>query len=388
MLKLLIVGKYPWVDGIPRGGPESVTKVLADGIARSRAFEVHVLTGEAGVAKPELCGTDAGVKVHVVPLLEKLGNATGFFIDKRRLRAKIKEIRPDLVHVQGTGFLEHAVHGCGCPVIMWISGIGFKEARYERGLSALRCKLGLRYHSASMRRAKNLILQNRYTYDVCSEWLSPEKVAYIDNPVDDAFFDVEPKEEEGRLLMVAVMRRLKGHEFLIRAISTLRSQGRQVVLHCIGPAVDPKCEYEIKSLVAHEDLDDCVFFVSRASSEALLDHFSRSSVVVLPSLVENAPLFVSESMAAGKAMVATPAGGIPEMIEDGRTGLIVPMEDSEALADALGRLLDSQELRTQIGIAAKAVAEQRFRAEVSVRKTLEFYGDVLGLPYTTQYVSI
>lgn len=378
MPRALMVGMYPRVDGTPRGGPESVAEVLANGIASTGAYEVHVLTGEPGIRQQEHRTTAGGVQVHTVPLIKKLGALTGFFVDKRRLRAKMNQIQPDIVHVHGTGFWAYAALERGYPSILAIRGIGFKEASFEHGLNGARFRLGLKYHYDSMRRAKNLILLNHYTFNECSEWLSPERTEYIDNPADDAFFDVTPDEEEGRILLVAVIRRLKGHEYLIRAMGCMRSQNLPVILHCVGPVGDAEYADEIRAMIDSEGLRDCVHLLPQASREELLEHYARCSVVAVPSLVENAPLVVSEAMAAGKAIVATPAGGISEMIDDGQTGLIVPMRDADALADAISKLLRSPELRSRMGRAAKAAAEQRFRTSVSVNKTMQLYQEVLA----------
>ncbi len=209
MLKLLMVGMYPRVDGCPRGGPESVAEVLADGLARTGKIDVNILTGEPGIKKTEFRITNSGVKVYTVPLLKKLGALTGYFVDKRRLQAKMKEISPDLVHVHGIGFYAYSTLERGYPSILAIRGISFKETPFERGLNSLRFKLNVRYDYDALRRAKNAILLNRYTYNECSKWLRPERMAFIDNPVDDEYFEVTSNEEEGRILLAAVIRRLK-----------------------------------------------------------------------------------------------------------------------------------------------------------------------------------
>jgi glycosyltransferase involved in cell wall biosynthesis len=187
-------------------------------------------------------------------------------------------------------------------------------------------------------------------------------------------------EEDGRILLLAVIRRLKGQDSAIRAVSKLRKLGKRVTLYCVGKIVEQSYYEELRQLVAQEHLEDCVVFEEHAARSTVLEHYARAAVVVVPSLVENAPLVVSEAMSAGKAIVATPAGGIPEMIEDGRTGLIVPFEDPDAIADAVAQLLSDIDFRRKLGNAAKEAAEQRFRLSVSVRKTLEFYQHVLGIP--------
>lgn len=378
-VKIAMVGMYPREDGKPRGGPESVAEVLADGLACTGKFEVHIITGVPKIKKPEFRETASGVQIHSVPLFYKFGALTGYFIDRRRLRRKMNEIRPDLVHVHGINFYAYSCLERGYPSVLAIRGIPFKEISHERKSAAIQLKCAAKYNYNALERAKHIICLNRYTSSSCSNWMSTSDIRYIDNPVDDSFFEVMNEEEEGRLILLAVVRRLKGHEFVIRAVAKLKAQGRKVNLYCVGPVFDADYEAELKKLVADEHLEDCVHFEEQASRVKALEHYSRSSIVIVPSLVENAPLVISESMAAGKAIIATPAGGIPEMIEDGKSGLIVPFSDPDALSAAITRLLDSPETRAQMGMEAKKTAEMRFRKSVAVQKTIDFYQDVTGL---------
>ena len=379
-IRVVMAGDYPREQGKPGGGPESVAEVLADGLAASGSADVSFVTSVVGLKKPEHRRTAAGVEVHMVPAVERYATWTNYYRDRRRIQAVVADIDPDIVHLHGTmGATTYSLLEREYPSVLAIRGIWFREIPFERGLlRQFKDRYKGRFEISALRRARHAICLNRYTCSSVARWLGDAKVRYIDNPVDDSFFEIENQEEYGRILLLAVVRRLKGHEFLIKAVGRLKLEGRNVKLYCVGPALDRDYFEEIGRLVAHNDLADCVHFQSRASRAEVLQHYSRAQVVVLPSLVENAPLVVSEAMAAGKAIVATPAGGVPEMIEDSRTGLIAPASSPDALADAIGRLLDSPESSKALGDAAKDVAEHRFRRSVAVQKTLAFYRDILG----------
>ena len=377
--RVVMIGQYPREPGRPVGGVESVTEVLADGLAASGCVDMHFVTGVEGLKQPERRSTPAGVEVHAIPQVATLSSWTRHFINRRRLRAAVEAIDPHIVHVQGTGGAPaYAVLERGRPSVLSIHGVFFREFPFEKG--ALR-RLKDRYRSTferdALRRAKHVICLNNYTFSTVARWLRDADVRYMDNPVDDSFFDVQSVPEEGRLVLAAPVRRLKGHEFAIRATARLKSEGRRVNLYCVGPTTDHEYHSELERIVKDNGLEDCVHLEGRASRVAVQEHYAKAQIVVQPSLVENAPLAVSEGMAAGKAIVATPAGGVPEMIEDGRTGLIVPFSDPDALASAIGRLLDFPESGKALGDAAKDVAERRFRKHVAVQKTLVFYRDIL-----------
>ena len=118
----------------------------------------------------------------------------------------------------------------------------------------------------------------------------------------------------------------------------------------------------------------------RARSRCRLGRRSRgprqlaaADILVLPSLNEGLPMAVLEAMAPGLAVVTTPVGAIPDAIQDGETGLLVPARDAAALAEALARLIVDPALRRRLGEQARA----RFAAEFSI----DAYGPAAGAIY-------
>jgi glycosyltransferase involved in cell wall biosynthesis len=106
-----------------------------------------------------------------------------------------------------------------------------------------------------------------------------------------------------------------------------------------------------------------------------LEHlYDRAAVVVLPSHREGLPICVLEAMAHGRPVVATPVGGIPQLVEDGLTGLLVPMGDPVSLRDALLRLLTNAELRARLGAAARDRVAGICSWDRVTEQTLDAYG--------------
>jgi glycosyltransferase involved in cell wall biosynthesis len=112
--------------------------------------------------------------------------------------------------------------------------------------------------------------------------------------------------------------------------------------------------------------------------EDVPDLLARSDVFVLSTLSEGMPMSILEAMAAGLPVVASAVGGIPEVVVDGETGLLVPPRDAAALAEALRRLLDDPELRRQMGAAGRARAEEHFDVARSGREHLALYERLLA----------
>jgi glycosyltransferase involved in cell wall biosynthesis len=116
-------------------------------------------------------------------------------------------------------------------------------------------------------------------------------------------------------------------------------------------------------------------FVPHEDVERLL---ARAAVVALPSHREGLPMVLLEAMANGRAVVATPVGGIPTLVEDGVTGLLVPTGDPGALREAITRLVGNPALRRKLGAAARARVQEVASWDRVVDETLDAYAAALN----------
>lgn len=140
------------------------------------------------------------------------------------------------------------------------------------------------------------------------------------------------------LLFLGRLSREKGVDVLLDALGGMpRPKRPKLVVAGDGPE-----RSRLEEMSARLGLGDSVFFVGfRDDVQALLN---RAEVVVMPSRTEGLPMTLIEAMAAGKPVVAAAVGGIPEVLEDGRTGLLVPPEDPRALAGALEKMFSELEV--------------------------------------------
>jgi glycosyltransferase involved in cell wall biosynthesis len=116
-------------------------------------------------------------------------------------------------------------------------------------------------------------------------------------------------------------------------------------------------------------------FVPHAEAQRLI---ARAAVVVLPSYREGLPMVLLEAMAQGRAVVATSVGGIPSLIEDGVTGLLVPKGDAGALREAITRLLGDAALRSKLGAAARERVNEVASWDRVMEETLAAYEAALA----------
>jgi glycosyltransferase involved in cell wall biosynthesis len=176
------------------------------------------------------------------------------------------------------------------------------------------------------------------------------------------------------VLAVGQLRPKKGFEHLIDACRQLHRDGRR--LRCVivgeGPLRD-----SLDQRIRASGLDGVVTLAGALSQDEVIDHYRRADIFALPCVTgsrgdrDGIPNVILEAMAMELPVVSTSTSGIPEVVVDGQTGLLVEPGDSLALANALTRLLDDGHLRARLGREGRQVVLQRFDLETNVKELYE-----------------
>jgi glycosyltransferase involved in cell wall biosynthesis len=204
------------------------------------------------------------------------------------------------------------------------------------------------------------------------EGLAPKSIAVIPNGVDAGTFTTRsPRATTQRrrtIITVANLRPEKGHETLIAAATLLARDFPDVRFQIVGEG--PR-RAVLESLVRARHLKRRVMFLGhREDVPALL---ADADVFVLPSRSEAFPNGAIEAMAAGLPVIAGAVGGLVDLIDHGRTGLLIEPDQPEQLAHAIGQLLTDQQLATRIGTAARTDVVQRYSFERMVTAFEDLY---------------
>lgn len=211
--------------------------------------------------------------------------------------------------------------------------------------------------------------------------VSSEKLSLIENGVDSRqFANGKPHLRElpnfGDKKIVGFVGRLapeKGLHNLIQAAGEILRTRKDVVIALVG---DGPAMMELQSLVSRLGLEKSVFFLGQRSD--LADVYAAFDIFVLPSLFEGMPMAVLEAMAAGKPVIASRVGGIPQMISHQESGILVKPGDVRGLTDALAQLLQQPEKASQLGQRALEVVQSRFSSDVMARRYLCVYQKALA----------
>ena len=286
--------------------------------------------------------------------------------------------RPELAHVRfssyGSAFRKCVVarrlHRLGIPFILAAHG-----SEFDRFYAKLNPLIGAWVSRMFTISEGLIVLSQRWAQfyqsipAVLSKpiWVLPNAVVLPNEPI---VWETSP---ELHLLFLGTLNSRKGPDRVLKAVALLPSDLRQRVrLYIAGNgAVE-----ETKRLSKDLGLDTLVEIRDWIEGDTKLHWLRTTNAFILPSRAEGLPNSMLEAMAWGKALIVSPVGGIPEFVDDGVEGFIVPADDIEAIACAIRKLVEDPSLRVRMGQAARARVEpldiQRYRVRLG-----EIYREVL-----------
>ena len=236
--------------------------------------------------------------------------------------------------------------------------------------------------------ATHIVANSEFTADTFGKWSKKTSVIY--SPIDLEQFDattadgtgVREELDVGDEPLVGVVGRLtprKRQTDLVRAVPDIVKTYPEAQFLLIGgeyEGLDGSYVDELRSLVERLDVSDRVTFTGYR--EDIQDVMDALDVMVLPSLKEPLGRVVIEALLLETPVVATDAGGIPEIISHGKTGLLVPELDPEAISDAVLRLLNEPETARELASVGRERVRQTFSADTITRQEETLYREILG----------
>ncbi|HLX05809.1 MAG TPA: glycosyltransferase family 4 protein [Candidatus Binatus sp.] len=168
---------------------------------------------------------------------------------------------------------------------------------------------------------------------------------------------------------VGALEQRKGHRYLIEAIGSLADAGKFKCLIAGQGSIHKVLQGEIAVIRSLERIK----LLGRVDDPRQL--LWASDIFAMPSLKEGLGVAALEAMASGLPVVASDVGGLREVVEDGRTGIIVPAANASAITSAIVRIAESAELRSQMAAAARSRAVENYSMETMAAQTLALYRD-------------
>jgi glycosyltransferase involved in cell wall biosynthesis len=347
---------------------------LLQGLAMLPEIEVHVVSCiRQPVRSPEKIAPNIFFHSLVVP---KIGWMKTLFQGcVRAARKKIQEIQPDIVHGQGTeaDCSVSAVYS-GIPNILTLHGNMRSVARISRAQPFSYNWLAARLENFTLPRTRGVVCITNYTRNAVKDlarrtWVTP-------NAVDISFFDVEAVPDITTPpvgLCVGTICSYKNQNALIQALDPLAKE-RKFKLVFAGQPEPGDYGREFLRLVKERAWCEHLGFINH---DQLKTRLKAASFLVLPTREDNCPMVVLEAMAAGVPVLASKIGGVPDLIEDGKTGLFCDPQYPASFRAGVARLVEDREFSCKLARAAKMEALRRFHPKVIAQQHLEIYRQVL-----------
>ncbi|MFN3476458.1 MAG: glycosyltransferase [Candidatus Methylomirabilales bacterium] len=368
------------IPNLDLGGTERQLVALAKGLDRSRFLPVVFCLTATGPLVADL--EETGVKVRCFGLrgLKVWRNPIRVARCLLAFSADLKKEKPEIVH----GLLFHAYI---------LAAFVARIARVPIVIASRRSlgyfKVGKPHYLLAERlanRMTDLIVANSEAVKedvIRQEKVEPAKVRVVYNGIDPSLYDVPADPalraelkipEEAKIVgVVANLIHYKGHRSFLKACQTIKRKHGAVKFLLIG---DGPLRGQLEELARELGLEQDVRFLG--SRHDIPELLALMDVAVLPSLEEGFPNAVLEAMAAGKPVVATRVGGVPEAVIHGETGLLVPPKDPQALADAILALLDDPPRAEEMGKAGRERVKKEFGLDRMVWEMEGLYEELLS----------
>lgn len=357
------------INAIQLGGAERILLELLPGI-RNAGADIRLVTlkgARSGLAEQLV---DAGVEVHTVGL-----DGLGTIANCLALPRRIDEFEPHVVHTHLS--ISDVVGGvaarlAGCPVILSsVYNDGYWMRAADRLLDRrirpiFRCSVAV---SHATRRA------------MVSRGARADRIVVLPHSTVKEHVGRAPHSgvphESGTngpvLCTVGRLVPIKATIDLLRVAATLRPRYPGLRVWIVGRGPEKR---NLESAIGSMALGAGVAFADEGDDA--MTRVAQADVFVLTSLSEGLPMVVVEAMALSKPIVATNVGGVPELIEDGVSGLLAPPGDIAGIADAVSRILDNPALGAKLGASARTAYLRSWTVERMIDAYIRFYEEILS----------
>ncbi|MDD5350483.1 MAG: glycosyltransferase family 4 protein [Chthoniobacteraceae bacterium] len=360
-----------YAEPAPRFG--TAPEALLQGFSMLPGVEVHVVCcTRRPIQSPEKLADNIWYHSLLVPKTGWI--TTGYQGCIRAVRSKLREIRPDIVHGQGTE-RDCAISAVfsGFPNVLTIHGNMRLIAELYNVRPFSYAWLVARLEQFTLPRSLGVICITRYTQRAVRNlarrtWVLP-------NAVDAHFFEGQPTPgEPPRILVIGVICKRKNQNAFIKALDPLASE-KAFKVEFVGSCGTDDYGREFRALISTRPWCE---YSGTMDRDTLRQHLPHAAMLALPSLEDNCPMTVLESMAAGIPVIAANVGGVPELFTDKIDGLLCDPENPGSMLAAVRSFLENPEAARRVGLAGRQTALGRYHPRQIALRHVEIYHEALN----------
>lgn len=354
-MNIIQVGPYPLSMDCIRGGVESSVFGLTQALIRAQ----HVVDV---FDFPRINGKDTSERDGLLTIHRYTNN--GKHNEDAILRAKemfrdIIALHPDVVHIHGTGkisgVLYKAIQNYGIPVVLTVHGLLHEEKK-----QAFRRKPSLKHlyqyivqsnaEFEILNDAKRIIVDTPYVAQKIAEYKKKGKIStlpemyVIPQGINAEYYQMECSKDSNNILSVGAISQRKGHAYTIKMFNELRNKGVQAKLRIIGSLADTNYHAKLLKLIQRSPYEKDISIETNVSQSDVFEAYKSAHLFVLHSREESQGIVFAEAMATGLPIVATKVGGVPDVVENNKSGFLCEFGDAISMTIMVESLMSDIQL--------------------------------------------
>ncbi len=371
-MKILFILHFP----PPVHGSSLIGGFIKESRLINERFECRYLNLGTSVSVEEIGKNPAYKLVRYLRLIWQVKKALLFF-------------RPGICYLtissKGIGFYKDAL------IVILVRLFGIKRVYHfhNKGVSINQERIVDNLIYRLVFKSADVILLSKYIYPDVHKYVPENRVHYCPNGIPDIKEEMSSEKilknkSAPEILFLSHLFVSKGVLILVEALKILKEKG--YTFHCsmIGGEGDVT-EDQMRNIIEESGLTGYIDVAGKKYGEEKQTAFEKTDIFVHPTFNDCLPLVLLEAMQYSLPIISTPEGAIPDVVEDGVTGFLVPQRDAATLAEKLEVLMRDLDLRQKMGDAGRAKFEAKFTLERFEKKLTEIFNELLQIKSTNGY---
>lgn len=358
---------------------------LADALAKRSEIELHIIT-----LSPHVCRDQAvqanNISFHFLksgfpfighgfPAYFPLDVLTGFYLEVRKVVSQIEKIKPDLVHAHGTEYAYGlSAISSGVPFLLSIQGV---ITEYHKVDKSFRNLVVSYLEQNQIKRCKYFACRTKFDSDFVKTHNPNAEIFTLQEAVNNVYFKANWQDEDSKIILfVGALCKRKGVEVLLKSLPYVKKIVPGVSLCLIGNGAKKYISY-LRDLSRKLGVEGNVRFLGFKTPQEIAEWHIKSCMLVLPTYSDNSPNSVFEAMVSGLPVISTKTGGLPSIIEDRKTGLLVDPGNAEALSQEIIYLFKNSHVRKYLSEQSRMAARELHSPEYVASEAIKIYKHII-----------
>jgi glycosyltransferase involved in cell wall biosynthesis len=362
-MTIIQIGSYPLSPDCIHGGVEASVYGLVQELAKEHVVDVFDM--------PRIGEKDRVERYGNLTIHRYANPGTHNKDAVLRLNEMVRDIvalGPEVCHVHGTGAFSKEIYFAlqqhGIKMMLTVHGI-LREEKKQALMRKPSLKALYQYIVQSrderelLEAAPRIIVDTAYVEDKLKAYglkRVPE-MHVIPQGIDEVYYVIQCNPKSNVILCVGAISPRKGHLYTVEMFNRLRARGVDAKLRIIGSLADKTYYEQLKQKVAESKYKNDILLEANLPREELLKAYAEAKLFVLHSREESQGIVFAEAMATGVPVVATKIGGIPYVVEDGKSGWLCPYGNVETMTDMVVQLMTDDALWKQYSRVAREIAK-------------------------------